>query len=314
MKFTHPLVFAGLLSPFLAVGQTASANVNIVFDYRYDSSGFFTGANSSRQNLLNDAASVFESRFQDNLTAITSAGSNHFNARFLEPDNGNDVNIPNFSVAANQIVVFVGAYDLTGSTLAVGGSGGFTDSGSATFLDNAASRGQAGALLPVQTDFGPWGGAISFNNTVNWYFDSDTRTDESFSGKYDFYSIAVHELAHVLGFGASPSFNNLSSGSVFTGTAVHDLLGFDPPLSSDGGHWMQGLTYMGQEVAMDPSILAGQRKHFTELDYAAMKDIGWQVSPIPEAEIWAMMMAGLGLLGWRLRSRRGGQEIAGAGA
>jgi hypothetical protein len=63
------------------------------------------------------------------------------------------------------------------------------------------------------------------------------------------------------------------------------------------------LTYLGQEVALDPSIAAGQRKHFTALDYAAMKDIGWQVSPIPEGETWAMMLAGLGLLGWRLRSQ-----------
>ncbi|SEK55786.1 matrixin family metalloprotease [Nitrosovibrio tenuis] len=303
MNFKHPLVFGGLLASFLTISQTASANVNIVFDYRYDSSGFFTGANSSRQNLLNDAASVFENRFQDNLTAITSAGSNHFNASFFEPDNGNNITIPNFSVAADQIVVFVGAHNL-GNTLAEGGSGGFSSGGSGSFLDNAASRGQAGALLPVQTDFGPWGGAISFNSTSNWYFDPDTRTDESFANQYDFYSVATHELGHVLGFGTSQSFTNLNSGGLFTGTAVHDLLGYNPPLSSDGGHWQQGLTYLGQEVAMDPSILAGQRKHFTELDYAAMKDIGWQVAPIPEAEVWAMMIAGLGLLGWRLRSQR----------
>lgn len=301
MKFTYPLVFGALL----AISQTASANVNIVFDYRYDSSGFFTGANSSRQNLLNDAASVFESRFQDNLTAITSAGSNHFGASFFEPDNGNNISIPDFSVAADQIVVFVGAYNL-GSTLAMGGNGGFSDSGSAGFLANASSRGQPGALLPVQTDFGPWGGAISFNSNSNWYFDPNPATDKPFGTQYDFYSVAVHELAHVLGFGTASSFNNLSSGGVFTGTAVHDLVGYNPPLSSDGGHWMQGLTYLGQEVAMDPSILAGQRKRFTELDYAAMKDIGWQVSPIPEAEAWAMMLAGLGLLGWRLRSQRRG--------
>jgi len=298
----YPLVLGGLLVPLLAVGQTASANVDIVFDYRYDSSGFFTGANSSRQNLLNDAAAVFENRFQDNLTAITSGGSNHFNVSFSEPDNGNSATIPDFSVGSGQVVVFVGAHNL-GSTLAEGGNGGFSSSGSSSFLDNAASRGQAGALLPVQTDFGPWGGTISFNSTSNWYFDPDTRTDESFSNQFDFYSVTIHELAHVLGFGTAPSFNNLSSGGVFTGTAAHDLFGSNPPLSPDGGHWKQDLTYLGQEVALDPSIAAGQRKHFTELDYAAMKDIGWQVSPIPEAETWAMMLAGLGLLGWRLRSQ-----------
>ena len=301
MKFKYSTFFTALFVPLLVASQAASARVDIVFDYQYDSSGFFTGPNSARQNLLESAASVYENRFEDNLTAITSSGSNQFNARFFEPDNGNDISIPNFSVAAEKVVVFVGAYDL-GNTLAEGGTGGTSSSGSDGFVNNALSRGQAGALSPVPTDVGPWGGSVSFNSNTNWYFDNDTRTDEAFSGKYDFYSVAIHELAHVLGFGAAPSFENLTSGGVFTGSTVHDLLGYDPAVTADG-HWARGLTYHGQEVAMGPDIAAGVRQHFTELDYAAMKDIGWQVSTIPEAEVWSMMLAGLGLLGWRLRTR-----------
>lgn len=292
MKFAY-LVFFGIL---LAASQPVSANIDIHFDYRYDSSGFFTGANSSRQNLLNAAASTFESRFQDNLTAITSSGPNRFDVSFFQPNNGNKTDISNFSVAANQIVVFAGAYNL-GGTVAMGGPGGFSSKGSIDF-----SRGQIGALAPVKTDFGPWGGAISFNSISNWYFDSDTTTDESFSG-LDFYSVAVHELAHVLGFGGADSFERLVSGGSFTGSAVKALLGYNPPLSGDS-HWANELRYLGQEAAMDPSIAFGQRKRFTELDDAAMKDIGWQVSPVPEAETWTLMLAGLGLLGWRFRTYR----------
>lgn len=301
MKLKYSPFIAVLFAPFFTAGQAALANVDIAFDYRYDSSGFFTGANSSRQNLLESAASVFESRFQDNLTAITSSGSNQFTANFFEPDNGKDISIPDFNVGAGRITVFVGAHDL-GNALGVGGPGGSSASGTASFVDNALSRGQAGALSPVQTDFGPWGGSLSFNSNTNWYFDPDPRTDESFSGKYDFYSVAVHELAHMLGFGTAPSFENQVSGGVFTGPTVHDLLGFNPPVTD--GHWARGVTYLGQEPAMGPDLGAGERQRFTGLDYAAMKDIGWQVSPIPEAEAWAMMLAGLGLLGWHLRSRR----------
>jgi hypothetical protein len=32
-----------------------------------------------------------------------------------------------------------------------------------------------------------------------------------------------------------------------------------------------------------------------------MNDMGWQVSAIPEPETWGLMLAGLGLLGWRFR-------------
>lgn len=303
MKIRFPvLVFA----PLLAFGQSAGANVDIVFDYRYDSSGFFTGANSYRQGILDSAATVFESRFQDSLTAVSGLGRDTFNVRFFQPDNGNAISISNFSVAADQIVVFVGAYNL--GSLAIGGPGGYSASGSPAFLGNAASRGQAGALLPNPTDFGPWGGAISFNSTSNWYFDTDTGTNEPFPGLRDFYSVAVHELAHVLGFGSARSFNNLVSGGVFTGAAVEDLYGSNP--RSSNGHWAEGLSYLGQETAMDPSITAGQRKHFTELDFAAMKDIGWQVSAVPEPETWAMMLAGLGMLGWRSRvGRRGSRAM-----
>lgn len=300
MKFAYPVFFCALL----AAGQPALANIDIQFDYRYDSSGFFTGANSSRQNLLNAAASTFESSFEDNLAAITSSGSDSFDVSFFQPNNGSKTVIPNFSVATNQIVVFAGARNLSGA-VAVGGPGGFSSNGSADFINNASSRAQSGALAPIETDFGPWGGAISFNSTSNWYFDSDLTRDESFSG-FDFYSVAIHELAHVLGFGSADSFKNLISGGKFTGPAVHALLGNNPPLAGDS-HWANGLSYLGQEAAMDPSIAGGQRKHFTALDAAAMKDIGWQVSAVPEAEIWTMMLAGLGLLGWRFRTfqRRG---------
>lgn len=201
-------------------------------------------------------------------------------------------------------MVFVGAYNLESSTLGQGGPGGFSGSGSSAFLDNASSRGKPGALgAPTsQTDFGPRGGSISFNSTSSWYFDSNTSTTESFSG-FDFYSVALHELGHTLGFSTADSFKNHISSDIFTGTAVSALTGSGQAVTADG-HWAEGLSYLGQETAMDPSIATGQRKLFTELDFAAMKDLGWEVSPVPEAETWGMMLAGLGLLGWRLRARQ----------
>ena len=63
MKLTHTL----LLGTLVISSQPALANIDIVFNYDYDSSNYFTDVN--RQNLLNSAAAVFETRFKDTLSA-----------------------------------------------------------------------------------------------------------------------------------------------------------------------------------------------------------------------------------------------------
>ena len=74
-------------------------------------------------------------------------------------------------------------------------------------------------------------------------------------------------------------------------------------MTADHGHWAEGLTYQGQEVAMDPSILIGTRKEFTALDFGGLDDLGWQVTPIPEPTT-VLGVSALGLIGaWGVRRR-----------
>ena len=123
MKTPQRVLAVLLLS---AVAQAASA-VSIVFDYSYDASGFF--ADAARQNTLNQAGAYLGNRLKDNLTAITSVGSDNFTANFSNPsdptNSASAVSISNSSVGANEIHVYVGASDLGGSTLGIGGPGGF---------------------------------------------------------------------------------------------------------------------------------------------------------------------------------------------
>lgn len=284
----------------LASAQPALANIDIQFDYTYDSNSFF--ADQARRDVLEAAASIFESRFTDTLTAIDSSGSNNFTTVFFNPSDpfGLDITLSSQDIAANAIIVYAGGANMGGGTLGIGGPGGFGCSGSFSFCSDAnLDRGQGATSGANPVDVAPWGGAISFDTTTAWNF--SISSGPAFS-QYDFYSVAVHELGHLLGFATSDSFYALVSGGNFNGPTTGTVA-----LFGDESHWAPGTmsTVNGnpQEAAMDPDIANGQRKHFTDLDFAAMDDIGWQVTAVPEADTWAMLLAGLGMVGFAARRR-----------
>ena len=304
---TRALASASLL----AAAQAALANIDIQFDFSYDSSNFFA-ANPGSIAVLDAAASVFETRFADTLSAITSSGANHFSPSFFDPSApAANITLSNQSVASDVIRIYVGASGLGGSTRGLGGPGGFDCSGFSGFCSTDTQRGQGetrnlydanGNLVSRDAvDVAPWGGSISFDNSAtNWHFGLTTAGLNS--SQADFYSVAVHEVAHVLGFGTSDSFTARTFGSDFVGASTGAVA-----LSDDLGHWADGtlgsVDGLSQQAAMSPSIVGGQRKYFTDLDFAAMRDIGWQVTAVPEASSWAMLLAGLGLVGFAARRR-----------
>ena len=310
MKCVAAVLGIGL---FMSLPVTTRA-VSITFDYTYDAGGFFSGNNSSRRSILDLAASVYETRLYDSLTAITPGGANSWSVEFSNPATGAEVTLNNLSVAADTLVVYVGARSLGGSTLGYGGYGGYSASGNAGFVSTVATRGQSGA---PSTEFGPWGGDITFNSASTWYFDSDPTTTESFAGQNDFYSVAVHELGHILGLGTADSWMNLATATFFTGTKAKLANGgANVPLELDLGHFHDGTmstipgTGTAQEAALDPTLTTGTRKYATALDFAALDDIGWDVSAVtavPEPGVAALL--GLGLAGWLVaRGRRAGNQ------
>jgi hypothetical protein len=284
----------------LAASQSASA-VTINFDYS-DDGGFFSGLNAGRRTILNDAGNFLGSRLTDSLAAITPSGGNQFDAVFSRPDTGSLTTLSNFSVAADTLTVFVGGRALGGS-LGIGGPGGYSIGGAQNFVDTAPQRGQLGATTGSSaTDFAPWGGQITFDNNTNWYFGSDPS---AISGNNDFYSVALHEIGHVLGIGTADSWKDKVSSGNFTGVnSVAAFGGNVVPLAPDLAHWKEGTqsTVMGvfQEAMMDPTFTTGTRKLPTQLDFAALKDVGWQVTAVPlPSAVWLFGSALIAFAGLR---------------
>lgn len=254
--------------------------INFQFDYSLDTSHFFDS--SGARAALEQAAQSLGSYLSDSLDAITPGAANSWVAQFASPSSGSTVSVGNLSIAANTLLIFVGARDFSGGTVAQSAPGGWIPGNADTqWINLLAGRGQTGAVpasgsIEMATDFGPWGGAMSFDSVgTDWYFGSTANGIGS--NQMDFLSVAQHELAHILGFGTAESFDRYVAGNVFTGpsaTAAYDGAG-SPPLSGDRAHWQDGVTDGGQAAAMDPALGTGTRRLFTGLDYAALNDIGW---------------------------------------
>lgn len=275
-----------LAIPFVVLlsilGAQSAGAIQITLDYRFDSAGFFA-ANPAAQSALEAAADLFEQRLTDGLDAIVPDADNTWNMYFYRPDTdalGEWVTNP--TVPANTLWIFVGARDLPEGTLGEASSGGFSASGYAPWLDTLDTRGEPNAVGPGATDFGPWGGGIAFDldaDGVGWHFDHTAPVTPNAS---DFYSVAMHELAHVLGIGVAESWDRLLQSNAFVGAHAVGSHGAPVPMA-DGGHWadtvMSTANGQSQKALMTPFLADGTRTDMTDLDWAALADIGWVVTP-----------------------------------
>ncbi|MEM9176344.1 MAG: PEP-CTERM sorting domain-containing protein [Myxococcota bacterium] len=279
---------------------SASA-ITIQFDYRFDAQGFFDPATpdgaAARASL--EAAGQIGSLLGDSLLEIDpAAGESWTTGGFLNPGGFGQVWVTDLYVPADTLIVFVGGRALTGALGFAGGTGIFNVSGDTAFEDRVRARGQTGALGADANDVGPWGGAITFSSSVPWHFGAgDPAADQQ-----DFFTTAQHELMHILGYGSRAWYNLVDEQGFFQGPLANAVFG--GPVPTISSHWVEGTvgTVDGvlQETQMDPSTPRGVRQRATDLDIAALGDIGWQL--VPEPGTGLLMGLGLLLLGRPARS------------
>jgi hypothetical protein len=291
----------------LVIARPTSA-INIDFDYDYDTTSFFgvgnpsgAAAGAQARAALEAVGSFYSSILTDSFSSIQTPpnfSSEQFNGvaffnwslDFSHPSTGGDLSLQNEIIPANEYRIYAGAREL-GSTLGIGGPGGYglsSNNNGGGFTQNEINEIEAiydafedDVVRREETSgFARWGGAITFDRFgTNWHYDHTTPPT---GGKSDFFSVAVHELGHALGLGASEEWSSLVAAGKFVGPVATSAYGSNPPVS--GGHWASGTmsriygTNTPQEAAMDPEITVGMRKRLTALDAAALDDIGWDVA------------------------------------
>ncbi len=296
----------------LGAASVGSAT-QIVIDYAH-AGDFFSPSTTDGQKArgtVEAAAAFYSTILEDKLAAITVpepyVGATNgttttwtWDAIYRDPSGTETLSLTDPSFAEDEFRIYVGAQPLAGPTSAIGGSGGFILSDSVvgvgytqsefieaiqiggTFEDTVMHRGQGA------NDYAIWGGSVGFDSTITWNFD---HTVEPVTGQNDLYSVAIHEFAHTLGIGGSDEWESFVSPAFFLGeqaTAANG--GTNPGLDPSGVHFAEGTSstvYSGtaiQEASLDPTLTLGTRKRLTELDAAALRDIGWQVvqAVIPE--------------------------------
>ena len=242
-------------------------SINIRFDYSMDDHGFFN--DPLRRDILELAAETFEDRLGGFLSEIKPSGDNTWKIAIEHPATGEDTSRANLHIRENEVLVFAGGRDLEGNTLGRGGSGAYSSRGSGLWNSTVADRGKL-----FDSEVAMWGGAITFDTRASWHFGF---TESGLAGSNDFYSVAVHELGHLLGFN-SIGLGWYLNGSSFTGPEARSVNGGPVPMAPGNGHFRDGTTSDGREAAMDPTVLQGTRKPLTSLDWAVFEDIGWDLS------------------------------------
>lgn len=275
-----------ILAALLLVFSCHVSALTIQIDYSLDDNGFFdpeTENGLRARHTLESVAEFFSNLLTDNLTDITSSGNNRFTAVFQHPSDRYYVEMPLLNIPEDTLIIFVGSRDLEGSMLGYAGVGGYIAQGNPDFLRNITNRGQQSSTQGEKAeDFAPWGGYLSFDSHADWYFDTDLNNSEIPDGQIDFYSNALHEFGHLLGIGTSDSWFSQTSHSYFDGT--HSTSHFNDliPLDETREHWAQQVKDTSQDkpqsAALTPALKPGERKKFTALDFAALKDVGWTIS------------------------------------
>ncbi|MDJ0736607.1 MAG: NF038122 family metalloprotease [Nostocaceae cyanobacterium] len=182
----------------------------------------------------------------------------------------------------------------------------------------------AKSLMGVNWDgsgrYGGLDGFIQMNKNASWHYDYTTNVS---SNKFDFVTVALHEIGHTLGFisGVERSYQNDNDNTVYKASSLDlfrysqesaDLDAIDFRVGSNAyfsldegntnlGNFAEGVNiFLGGDGfqaphwkvsldnplgIMDPLLGWGTRRYISTLDLQAFDAIGWDINYSPELDM-----------------------------
>ncbi|WP_353932490.1 tandem-95 repeat protein [Okeanomitos corallinicola TIOX110] len=245
------------------------SSFDIVFDYRFDTNGFFDDA--ARRATLEAAGQIWANLIEDEFDNIPAG----IQFTIQNPQTGQEESIT-LTNEIDDLLIFVGSqsppFGISGNALGRGGPRG-NDAAGDIFRNRYNS-----------SDFEPFAGNISFDPTpsfsngssADWFFDSTPDTaDDIPTNTVDFLETALHEIGHVLGIGTASIFDQIGQDGAFDGPNSLTINGGNPiPLASDLSHTEANFTTPDGIISlMEPS---GGSRLPTSVDLAMLADIGYE--------------------------------------
>ncbi len=256
----------------LLVHKTTHSSFHIQFDYRYDTSRWF---DNKKKACLEYAASLWEKVINEDFPDI-AAGTT---VKVLNPNTGNYNNVT-LSSNVDDIVIFVGAFDLTPSswyTQYAMAAGGFNTDYSINGRDNTSSSFQPGVGTLVVSKNPQY----SNGSNAKWFIDSTPETSNDIPNRnteyIDFIAAMTHEIGHILGIGTgSKAYKKVISNLKFNGSHTVEINGGGVPVTGLTGHISENYKYDGQSPLLSTNG-AFARRNPSVIDYAVLSDIGYNI-------------------------------------
>lgn len=323
------MVTGGLLAGCLSLGSAAHAAITFQFQYADPAgTGFLDPANGpSRQAALNTAASTFSSMF----------GSHFSNSGtiVLEATAGGDANDDTLASAGSKLIALGGAGfnlgEVVRTKLQTGADLNGNDADGSLDINFGSSWELDPNVPPSNTQYDLYSAlfhefthALGFTSTIaqsgepifgtqsagSWSTFDSFIVDKNGARIIDPANFALNQTAWDAGSigGASPAGGLFFNGPNAVAANGGNPVGLYAPTTWEEGSSVSHLDDENPALAgrmmLAMSDAGPYARDYDATEVGVLTDLGYTVAVVPEPETYAMLLAGLGMIGWMARRRK----------